>query len=258
MKYLIANRVIYDSETGELVVDEPGAGQSKRLTNTANRILFLLIESPGRVLERDYLLDKVWEEAGHAGSSSSLSQYISILRKTLTALIIIDEIIIAVPKVGFYFSPEISVTLLEDTVAISPPALPVGQLNPVAADKNYFWLAAIIGFLLLANMWLFVQNKDEPRFAESYRIGEIGHCKLTAFEDLAENNDPKVLSLIHQLDPELDEKCAQQPAQIMVHFQRSVLYGSHGRFFYSHCPTNQVTQKLVYCENYYAFNWKQK
>ena len=136
MKYLIANRVIYDSESGELVVKEPGNEQSKRLTNTANRILSLLIASPGRVLERDYLLDKVWEEAGHPGSSSSLSQYISILRKTLTSLIFIEEIIIAVPKVGFYFSPEIAVELQNDEEMVSTTPLPVSLRKAATKDKK--------------------------------------------------------------------------------------------------------------------------
>ncbi|HBC6262261.1 MULTISPECIES: transcriptional regulator [Citrobacter] len=258
MKYLIANRVIYDSESGELVVKEPGNEQSKRLTNTANRILSLLIASPGRVLERDYLLDKVWEEAGHPGSSSSLSQYISILRKTLTSLIFIEEIIVAVPKVGFYFSPEIAVELQNDEEMVSTTPLPVSLRKAATKDKKNLWLIAAIAFLLLANLWILSQKQGSPRFAAEYRIGEIGNCKFTAYEDLSEEVDPQVMNIIRQLQPELELKCARKPAQIMVYFQPSVLYGSHGRFFYSYCPTDKATAKIVYCENYYAFNWKLK
>ena len=177
MKYLIANRVIYDSESGELVVKEPGNEQSKRLTNTANRILSLVIASPGRVLERDYLLDKVWEEAGHPGSSSSLSQYISILRKTLTSLIFIEEIIVAVPKVGFYFSPEIAVELQNDEEMVSTTPLPVSLRKAATKDKKNLWLIAAIAFLLLANLWILSQKQGSPRFAAEYSIGEIGNYR---------------------------------------------------------------------------------
>jgi cholera toxin transcriptional activator len=258
MKYLIANRVIYDSESGELVVNEPGVEQSKRLTNTANRILTLLIASPGRVLERDYLLDKVWEEAGHPGSSSSLSQYISILRKTLTSLILIEEIIIAVPKVGFYFSPEIAVELQHDVEKNNIAPLPVPSRKPAVRDRKSFWLAAVIVCLLLVNGWLFTHKEDSPRFAQEDSIGKMGRCNFAAYEHLSDEVDPQVMNIIRQLRPELEQKCSQQPARITVYFQPSVLYGSHGRFFYSYCPTDKATQKIVYCENYYAFNWKLK
>ncbi|MCK7310702.1 winged helix-turn-helix domain-containing protein [Enterobacter quasiroggenkampii] len=258
MKYLIANRVSYDSENGELVVREPGNEQSKRLTNTANRILSLLIASPGQVLERDYLLDKVWEEAGHPGSSSSLSQYISILRKTLTSLIFIEEIIVAVPKVGFYFSPEIAVEQLNDEEMAITSSLPVSQRKPAAKDKKIICLITAIVFLLLANLWILSQKQTSPRFAAEYSIGKIGNCKFTSYEHLASEVDPDVRNIIRQLQPELELKCARKPAQIMVYFQPSVLYGSHGRFFYSYCPIDKATAKIVYCENHYAFNWKLK
>ncbi len=259
MKYLIANRVIYDSESGELTVNEPGSGPTKRLTNTANRILSLLIASPGRVLERDFLLDKVWEEAGHPGSSSSLSQYISILRKTLTSLIFIEEIIIAVPKVGFYFSPDIAVEIQADdqtTLTTAPPSL--SRRQTALKSKKYLWLVAIATLLLLANLWMLSHEPNPPRFAAEYGIGEIGLCKFNAYEDLSDEVDPQVVEIIKKLQPDLEKNCGQQPAHIMVHFQRSVLYGTHGRFFYSYCPTDKTTQKVVYCENHYAFNWELK
>lgn len=258
MKYLIANRVIYDSESGELVVKDPENTQNKRLTNTANRILSLLIESPGRVLERDYLLDKVWEEAGHPGSSSSLSQYISILRKTLTSLIFVEEIIIAVPKVGFYFSPEIAVKLLNDEEKASTSSLYAPLRKPAVKDKKILFLIAVIAFFLLSNLWIFSRKQSSPHFANEYSIGEIGSCKFTAYEDLTEDVDHDVMDIIRQLQPELELKCARKPAKIMVYFQPSVIYGSLGRFFYSYCPIDKSTSRIVYCENHYAFNWKLK
>lgn len=258
MKYLIANRVIYDSESGELRVKDTESEQNTKLTNTANRILSLLISSPGKVLERDFLLDKVWEEAGHPGSNSSLSQYISILRKTLNSLICIEEIIIAVPKVGFYFSPDIDIEIHEsdeEMDIVSPPVLPS---SPRLKDKKTLWLAVIIVFLVLANLWVFSQPKIEPRFASAYDIGEIGSCTFTAFEDLSDEVDPQVINILRELQPSLEQKCSQQPARIMVHLQPSVLYGSHGRFFYAYCPTDKTTQEFVYCDNHYFFNWEIK
>lgn len=259
MKYLIAKRVIYDSESGELMVNEPGSEQSMRLTDTANRILSLLVASPGKVLERDYLLDKVWEEVGHPGSNSSLSQYISILRKTLNSLIFSEEIIIAVPKVGFYFSHEIAV----DILSTDDDENPVSRISPSVTtpnlkDKKILLLITINAVLLLASVWMISHPKAAPRFATAYPISNIDHCNLTAFVDFSDEVDPQVLNILRQVQPQLEKKCSQQPAKIMVHFQPSVLYGSRGRFFYAFCPKDKSTQKIIYCENHYFFNWELK
>ncbi len=76
----------------------------KKITKTANRILTLLIESHGHVVEREHLLEQVWESHGLVSSNGSLNQYISILRKTLTSLTDIEDIIVSIPKVGFIIS----------------------------------------------------------------------------------------------------------------------------------------------------------
>lgn len=241
------------------MVNESGPEQSKRLTNTANRILSLLIESPGRVLERDYLLEKVWEDVGHPGSSSSLSQYISILRKTLTSLILIDEVIISVPRVGFYFSQDIAVERLDtDDKSTTLKPVSVSTQSARLKDKKPLWLGAIIVLLLLGNLWIGSKPRSSLRFASLYSIGDIGKCKFTAFNNLSDEMDPQVLKILLHLEPDLEQKCSQNPAQIMVHFQPSVLYGSHGRFFYAYCPTDKKTQKVVYCENHYSFHWEIK
>ncbi|WP_424712772.1 winged helix-turn-helix domain-containing protein [Klebsiella pneumoniae] len=83
---MIASKVIYDSETGSLACSGHINNEEKKITKTANRILTLLIESHGHVVEREHLLEQVWESHGLVSSNGSLNQYISILRKTLTSL----------------------------------------------------------------------------------------------------------------------------------------------------------------------------
>ncbi|HBZ4239985.1 TPA: transcriptional regulator, partial [Klebsiella pneumoniae] len=70
--------------------------------------------SHGHVVEREHLLEQVWESHGLVSSNGSLNQYISILRKTLTSLTDIEDIIVSIPKVGFIISQDIEILQLEE------------------------------------------------------------------------------------------------------------------------------------------------
>lgn len=66
------------------------------------------------MVEREHLLEQVWESHGLVSSNGSLNQYISILRKTLTSLTDIEDIIVSIPKVGFIISQDIEILQLEE------------------------------------------------------------------------------------------------------------------------------------------------
>ena len=258
MKYLIASKVIYDTESGELTLPGAELPEAQKLTNTANRILSLLIASPGEVLERHYLLEQVWESAGHTGSSSSLNQYISILRKTLTSLTDIEESIIVVPKVGFYFSADIDVQPLDQPYA--PPskedAFPAKKTRSM--PLKYSGAALLILVLVVANVWIWNQPKINERYSRVTEIGTLEKCTITTYEHLSTDERKRVHEVLLTAQPELNEKCLKHTAQVMVNIQPSVFYGSSGRMFYSFCPVDPEDKTLAYCENHYAFNWKMK
>lgn len=259
MKYLIAGKVIYDTENGELTLPGAELPEAQKLTNTANRILSLLISSPGEVLERQYLLEHVWESAGHAGSSSSLNQYISILRKTLTSLTDIEESIIVVPKVGFYFSADIEVQPLDqpsgsssrdDTVASN------GKTRSLALQ--YSGAALVILLLLVANVWVWNSPKNNERFSTVTEVVRFEKCSIATYEHLSTDERKRLIEVLLSAEPELHEKCSKHTAQVMANIQHSVFYGSSGRLFFSFCPLDSENKTPAYCENHYAFNWKIK
>ena len=234
MKYLIAHTVVYDTESGELTIPGAEAPEGKKLTNTANRILSLLIATPGAVLERQYLLEQVWESAGHTSSSSSLNQYVSILRKTLTSLTDIEETIIVVPKVGFFFSSDIDVQIIDTTEGVT------------------------IVVLLIANIWVWRKEQPNQRHDELTMIGHLGKCSVNTFEHLSGDMRKHLIDVLLSAQPSLKEKCALHAAQLMVNIQPNVFYGSRGRIFYAFCPLDSENNTVIYCENHYAFNWEMK
>lgn len=257
MKYLIANKVVYDTESRELNITDSELTESKKLTYTANRILSILIAAPGEVLERQFLLDQVWESLGHTSSSSSLNQYISILRKTLTSLTDIEESIIVVPKVGFFFSSDIDVQLIDDGDKIPGPTMPETVYMPKKFLSLKYMLAALIVIvLLIANLFVWYPPHKNERYSNLVFMGYLEKCTISTYENLSADSRKKVLEVLRIAEPNLNDKCLKHPAQLMVNIQPSVFYGSRGRIFYSLCSLDSEDGTLTYCENHYAFNWK--
>lgn len=78
MKYVIDNRVqIFQSGMGSVGVNEPEIF----LIAAPMRLLSYLLENPNRIVSREELFKHIWEVRGVTPSGTSLSQYLSILRK---------------------------------------------------------------------------------------------------------------------------------------------------------------------------------
>ncbi|NDJ56486.1 transcriptional regulator [Enterobacteriaceae bacterium 4M9] len=259
MKYLIANKVIYNTELAELTEHGSEASQCKKLTDTANRILSLLMASHGQVLERDFLLKQVWESAGHASSSSSLNQYISILRKTLTSITDIEETIIVVPKVGFFFSSDIDVQPIN---ADEIPEMTGKTKTAVKKHKPFpvaYTCAALVAVgLVVANLWLMAQPKNTARYSKLVELGKLEQCSLYTYESVTPDIHNRLMNILNTINPTLKDKCRTQSANVMLYVQPSVMFGGGGRVFHSYCLVDNKMNETTWCENLYAFNWKMK
>ncbi|NUU65969.1 winged helix-turn-helix domain-containing protein [Enterobacteriaceae bacterium BIT-l23] len=246
MKYIIANRVVYDSDAALLICNDVQYHESKKLTNTANRILALLIESRGEVIERQYLLENVWESYGHVGSNGSLNQYISILRKSLASLTDLDDIIIAVPKVGFLFSPDIDVLPWKETVEVSKKRrVPLWFLDAL--------LCALIVMVLFLNIDALFKNNLWQPYTKTVKLYQIEKCQIKSYIGIPARAMNKMTEAINRISPYLKERCTHHPALVIVQAQRNVLYGGGGRLFLSFCPLSNGN--VSWCESSYYYNW---
>ncbi|OAT76144.1 hypothetical protein A9B99_11915 [Mangrovibacter phragmitis] len=270
MNYLIANTVIYDTENGVIQMqDAQHQDEAKTLTPTANRILALLLSAPGEVFKREDILDKVWESQGHAGSNSSLNQYISILRKTLSAWIDDDDIIISVPRVGFYFNSAISVVPWVQAADEQPdgatnetqpgvtPSHPSERLPLIPLVVNLVLIAAILLVSTLA-----VKNYREvhvsPLYSKVYPQGKLGLCQLNAWQKLSPEMRKNTLEILNIAAPELKEKCLSEPAVVYFQIQNQVYLGRAGRIFIATCSQEKGLNNLLYCDSTYKYNWRRK
>ena len=103
MKYLI-NNIIYDSHQGLLYRDN--IDDAIKLTTTLNRLLLVLVQNNGEVLDRETLLSRVWDEHNQVASDNNLNSSISVLRRHLSSFFE-EEIITTIPKVGIKFDAKL-------------------------------------------------------------------------------------------------------------------------------------------------------
>lgn len=147
MRYRIADKIIFDPEERTLAMENDG--DAIQLPIPACRLLELMLQRKEFLHERDELLREVWDKYGLKSSGSNLNQYISLLRRSLSAMGC-EDFFITVPKVGFKINPAIDVFEIEDQPdaesaigeSVSPP-----QTN---VRRGRFRFSAKLSFLFLA------------------------------------------------------------------------------------------------------------
>lgn len=106
MKYLIDYTMLYEVDTGTILLE--GVEETAvRLSNQAARLLHVLILNNGKLLERDELIKRVWEDHGFSGSSVSLNVAVSEIRKAFRMLEHDPSLITTVRGKGFSLSAHI-------------------------------------------------------------------------------------------------------------------------------------------------------
>lgn len=86
------------------------------LTHKAFETLVILVSSKGRVVEKDFLLDKVWADT--FVGEGTVAQNILTLRKTLGILADGRQLIETVPRVGYRFVADVKEIVSDDEIVI--------------------------------------------------------------------------------------------------------------------------------------------
>ncbi|MDO2954119.1 winged helix-turn-helix domain-containing protein [Aeromonas simiae] len=243
MMFLIDGKILYDPEKGILqdIGNASDSQEETRLTSTANRILALLIESQGTVIERNSLLEQVWEAHGLNGSNSSLNQYISILRKTLSGILDREETIVSVPKIGFSISSRLDIQ-------------EYGRSPRPEVDQSLLGRIFLIGYIVVVLILSYLnctKQQAVSAYGEVFKHADIGLCEIKSHYQ-ERYLDDKTLGLLKRLAPNIEARCDKNHAKVLYDVQQSVLYGSTGRIFMSFCYVDQSMHRLAYCDSSYV------
>lgn len=237
MVYLIDGMVIYDALNGTLRRTDEKAEEAVTLTTIANKILAHLIQHHGQLVTRDTLFDDIWEKEGIASSSNTLTQYISLLRKTFAHYLGNKESIVTVPRSGYYFSKDISV---------------VGYK---AEHRRVPYIPKIIVSLIVLSLFIsgvFLFSAD-PENVIPRKIGTLKGCPVYDVSgvksDVADASNLNVARKVLEMNNQI---CTKNTS-FYIYAQESLHLHKSARIMFTRCIEWDDDRNT--CQNIYYYAW---
>lgn len=159
MIYILNNDVKYDPLSATLYAPAHHP-ETLSLSRARNEILFLFVTNNQKLLTREFLMKKVWENQRLDSSNNNLNNHISMLRKAL-ALCGCHDIIQTIAKQGLIFNAEtvemISQHTSEKQFSPIDPLLPALSSSVAGKEKwssrimnkKTLWFSLFLAFTLL-------------------------------------------------------------------------------------------------------------
>lgn len=259
--YLISSLVRYRSDDGAIwpVSDEDSV---IILTATMNRLLAYLLERQGQVINRDELLDNVWDLHGLRSSNHTLNKYISELRKHFVSTGIHAECITTVPRIGFMFNQDIDVVVMTDT---SPVYESTALINSTGAGINRRFSAfsakhrlsfnILLLALFVASAVIFIAGSQIPttntatlKDIQTYFLFNYQNCPVYTIHKNSASFLEKKKDVFITLARQNNLDCLDGTL-FLYQASDAYIYGSKGRVFISRCTTKD--KQYISCLNNY-------
>jgi DNA-binding winged helix-turn-helix (wHTH) protein len=241
-----------------------------RLSITPARILSYLLQNKDRVIDRNELLENIWDKHGFQASNNSLSQNISVLRKTFSELGYEGELIQTIHKIGFRINMNIDIetetalsTIMQPSVIETPRDLPAEQENIndyITASKQSVPRAGYILLSLFIATSVFVtyklghevtqENNHQLPYGNLYHIGNIMQCPVyTVYQNPTKMREVKLLQATEL--PEKKLPCVDNAFYIFQPDDNYV-YSHKGRVFLSRCTfSKDQMSHILGCKDIY-------
>lgn len=183
MRYLLNNTFNFDDLDGSLINVKTEI--KVNIPVTAVIILSYILKHQGETLQRETIFADIWEKYGQTPSNNTLTQYISLIRKSFQQIGFTDELIVTIPKVGFYISSEIHI-IYESCQQIENKK--TRRFYPVRGILKFIGFTVVSIFFTAIGYYGGINNANERMI--SY-IDNNEQCRLhTLMGLLSENYQP--------------------------------------------------------------------
>ncbi|WP_162791107.1 winged helix-turn-helix domain-containing protein [Enterobacter asburiae] len=269
MEYLIDERIIYRMDDDALI-PVGNAEQRIDLTLTGSRLLQLLIIHQGVVLPRETLYKHIWEDHGLVASSSSLTQYISVLRRIFRTLEVNGDVIVTVPRIGFMLSAELSITRISsqtqtdnqpsetDPETSDMQATPVNTpaVIPTARTGYSGLLTGLMVLSLLVLIYVNIILEKQATYALRFvPYGQYLGCQvftLPMYEHDNHKASPRVTDAVIR-----SSRFTCSPGRkLYVHIDGNVANGGKGKVWVAFCEARKANGASQQCRDYISNDWR--
>lgn len=272
MKYLINQHVTYDSYQGLLYTSD--VDDAIKLTTTLNRLLLVLAQNNGEVLDRETLLRRVWEEHNQVVSDNNLNSSISVLRRHLASFFD-EEVISTIPKVGIKFSADLTFitpyeqpekTTLETAPSLSTsfePSIESNEQNEIKSEapvkkayilNNRYLEITLIVVIIFCLLYLFKSYFFANR-TEYPEVGQIDQCTIRYINSYHKADTRSMsFSVLKERLENLGINC-KKPATVFYYNVGIITQNKNfddDYLFLSYCPKVAKDGATISCENFYV------
>lgn len=151
-------------------------GATIPLTGRVFDVLVVFVENPGRLLEKEELIEKVWDR--DFVEEGNLARHVSTLRKALGDNGKDRKYIVTVQGRGYRFVADVRPELIASEDSVTERSEPVSLTRPIGRSNKWLWLVPAIG-LLLSSAW-FVKRLFFP--SQNQQIKSLAILPLKSFD----------------------------------------------------------------------------
>ncbi|WNN54673.1 winged helix-turn-helix domain-containing protein (plasmid) [Hafnia alvei] len=262
MNYKIDGRVIFREDDGKLWnIYNPE--QFVRLSVIPARIFNYLIQNSTKIVNRNELLENIWDKNGLQASNNSLSQNISILRKILLDFGCESDIILTLPKVGFRINESTIIEVENDVIkehtntdvvqnALSQPMRELSK-------KSHFKIAALVvsilaSIVITAILLQFIKDENDiiiPN-AKLHYIGKVEGCTIYTLNQVSAEFIGTSIKLVTDLINK--HLPCKENASFIFQPDDHYIHNHSGRVFLSRCiPSTVNGNSFSSCQDLYIY-----
>lgn len=261
MNYTIDGCIIFREDDGKLwnIINPE---QSVRLSVIPAKILSYLIVNKENIVNRNDLLENIWDKNGLQASNNSLSQNISILRKILQDLGCDNDVIITLPKIGYRINESITIDVEEEIdseiVVLDEEQIisNISNDNELIPEKRYQYNTVILAISLAISLLIVIVSfyaiteSYQMQRANLFPIGKIDSCTINTLNSIpserVDQNMQSAAVLINKYLP-----CIKS-ASFIFRPDSHYLHNGLGRVFLSRCiPSSSNDHSFSSCQDLY-------
>lgn len=257
MIYKIDNTVAFRSDDGVMWnILQPERKLS--LSTTPARLLEYLLENKDKIVERDELLNNIWDKYGLEPSNNSVNQYISLIRKSFLELGCDAEVVKTLPKIGYYVSSELISGFEKVQVVGTDLNLQSCKKKPINfkwAPPLFFAIGVFFSLFLVLQPFYVSSGQMDYSFPKSklYPIGSILNCPLYSLSEVS----PQAAIVKEKLAQELatlHAPCLNNEVFIFK-AEEDFVFEKVGRAFIARCSNSEVNlSHFSDCKAVYVYN----
>lgn len=204
MTIIIEGFLCFDEKNGSIT--NLTTADSITLPLTASLIFSYILSRQGEIIERSELFENIWGKYGQAPSNNTLTQYISLIRRSLHHLGLPSEIIITIPKTGFKVPMEIELVVKDPLISSSSKTQILDVHNGSQEIGNrkrkkivFFSFLFTTALGVIISLQVHIPSKFDE---QSLRyLGEFQNCQINSVSLMSNYQSEKALERVKKYAP---------------------------------------------------------